>query len=483
MGFSVPTISLTIPNAKLAPIILRPNGVGGKDELTPSAGAGWECVDESVSDDDTSYVYTDSIITKSSLFGIEATTATGTITSVRVISDAKSDTYLQSGLGIYKLLYSIDGGITTYESIDMNLTSSYANISYTWAYELSGPTSWTWTDIANLQIGVECSSPSISAQTSELILRPTSDYNRFWTCKMPSYLYTTLFEAIDDITSDDDTTYIMPMNNMLTSSLLCDIQNHTVESGPINSVTIYYRAKMLDYDPIGVWGYYDSMRSYISNGITTISGVEQSLSNTWSLYSETYILSPFTGISWTWAEIDSLKMGVYIKWHNPYKEAGYQPRCTQVYAVVNHTTLMCSPEIRTTQCYVELRTTETTKCYLPKPVDLEVVQNIDTNALNFWSGDREVYGLGRSSKRLMLSGLLWDGCTDGTSTCEDIIHCVRDMGKLKQPMNIAGLRYALLNNDTVTGLPLDYNIISFGWKQILEKPNQYEWQLELENCK
>jgi hypothetical protein len=156
---------------------------------------------------------------------------------------------------------------------------------------------------------------------------------------------------------------------------------------------------------------------------------------------------------------------------------------TQLYAVVNYNSnVYYSPEIRTTQLYVEVRATETVKCYLPKPVDLEVVQNINTNALNFWSGDREVYSLGRSSKRLMLSGLLWDGCTDGTSTCEDIIHCIRDMGKLKQPMNIAGLRYALLNNDTVTGLPVNYNIISFGWKQILEKPNQYTWQLELENC-
>jgi hypothetical protein len=102
--------------------------------------------------------------------------------------------------------------------------------------------------------------------------------------------------------------------------------------------------------------------------------------------------------------------------------------------------------------------------------------------LNFWSGDREVYGLSRSSKGMTLSGLLWDGCTDGVSTCEDIIHCIRALGKLKQPINIAGLRYTYMNTDYLTGLAINYNIISFGWKQVAKKTNTYEWQLELEFC-
>jgi len=115
-----------------------------------------------------------------------------------------------------------------------------------------------------------------------------------------------------------------------------------------------------------------------------------------------------------------------------------------------------------------------TTCYLPKPVDIKVNHDVDTQGLNFWSGNRDVYALGRSSKRTTLSGIMWNGCVDGTSTCEDIIHCIRALGKLQQPIVISGLRYPDLNTT--------YNIISFSWKQQLECTNTYDWELELEWC-
>jgi hypothetical protein len=115
-----------------------------------------------------------------------------------------------------------------------------------------------------------------------------------------------------------------------------------------------------------------------------------------------------------------------------------------------------------------------TVCFLPKPEwgGIQVNQDIDTLGLNFWSGNRDVYALGRSSKRTILSGIIWDGCTDGTSTCEDIIHRIRAIGKIQKPITISGLRYTDLNTD--------YNIISFSWKQKLECSNIYDWKIELE---
>jgi hypothetical protein len=132
--------------------------------------------------------------------------------------------------------------------------------------------------------------------------------------------------------------------------------------------------------------------------------------------------------------------------------------------------------IRVTQEYLDVAYREEVPdpCRLPKPEwnGIRVNQDIETMALNFWSGNREVYALGRSSKRTILSGTMWDGCTDGITTCEGIISCIRSLAKMKQQITIGGLRYNDLN--------VDYNIISFDWKQIQEKPNEYEWALELE---
>ena len=111
-------------------------------------------------------------------------------------------------------------------------------------------------------------------------------------------------------------------------------------------------------------------------------------------------------------------------------------------------------------------------CYLPKPIDIQVDHQANTEGLNFWSGNREVYSLGRSSKRTTRSGTMWDGCTDGVTTCEELIDCVRALGKKQKSINITGLRYNILN--------CAYNIISFSWVQVKEKPNNYDWSLELE---
>jgi hypothetical protein len=131
-------------------------------------------------------------------------------------------------------------------------------------------------------------------------------------------------------------------------------------------------------------------------------------------------------------------------------------------------------ELATTQVYavVTSEVTATSSCRLPKPIDIKVNHDIDTTGLNFWSGNRDVFAEGRSSKRTTLSGIMWDGCTDGVSTCEDIIHCIRALGKLQQPITIGGLRYADLN--------VEYNILSFSWKQQSECTNIYDWNLELE---
>jgi hypothetical protein len=192
---------------------------------------------------------------------------------------------------------------------------------------------------------------------------------------------------------------------------------------------------------------------------------------TYASYFFEWLLNPNTTATWTWDEIDAIEFGCKI-----YREDGEEndqiDRVTMLIDVLSS----YHYELETTQVYVTIHSETTTPitCKLPKPVDIKVNHDVDTQGLNFWSGNRDVYALGRSSKRTTLSGIMWDGCTDGTSTCEDIIHCIRALGKLQQPVAVAGLRYADLNTD--------YNIISFSWKQQLECTNTYDWELELEWC-
>jgi hypothetical protein len=472
-GPSVPTIALYTLNAALTPIVLRPNGVGAIDELLTSTGDGWECVDDVVADDDLSYVYNDYVSEVSDLWTIDPPTPAGNITSVRIVARAKSNVDPQAATGIYKLLYSVDGGLTIQESPDFNLTSSYANISYTWSTEISSATDWTWVDIANLQIGIICSSPSMSPGTTDLTLRPISDYTYSGVRGYPGFTTANLWSFVDDATPDDDSTYIFTNYWVGSGEVVFNATDHTTETGPINSVTVYFRARNNIVDG-------NTCRNLIETHGTTYYATAKSLTMQYALYSDTWLLNPFTGAAWTWAEIDALRFGFTQFFY--HGSSGEEPRTTQCYAVVNYSPYFYSPEIRTTQAYAEIRTTSDSTCYLPKPVDIQITQSINTNALNFWSGNREVYGLSRSSKRMIMSGILWDGCTDGITTCEDIIQCVRTLGKLKEPINIAGLRYTYMNTDYLTGNPINYNIISFGWKQVAKKTNTWEWMLELEFC-
>lgn len=116
-------------------------------------------------------------------------------------------------------------------------------------------------------------------------------------------------------------------------------------------------------------------------------------------------------------------------------------------------------------------------CSLTSPEIISGNHNVETKALNFWSGNREVYAIGRTSKRTILSGKIWDYCVDGVSQCSLIINCIRNLAKtaasVQLPVLINGLYYTELNTF--------YNIISFDWTHIQELPlNVYEWKIELE---
>jgi len=110
-------------------------------------------------------------------------------------------------------------------------------------------------------------------------------------------------------------------------------------------------------------------------------------------------------------------------------------------------------------------------CTPNKPEHISVDHTENIKMLNFWDGSREVYGLNRSGKSMVLVGSEYQSDTcDSTCPCEHIT-CMREMGKDGSIITISGLR-SLFNGE--------FRIRSFGWKHISKKPEYYEWILELE---
>jgi hypothetical protein len=127
------------------------------------------------------------------------------------------------------------------------------------------------------------------------------------------------WDKVDEVSADDSTTFVYTSS----ASYLRDLFNfpaHSIGSGAISSVTIYFRIE-------GVTGTGYAKPSQKSN-TTVTDGTEVSQGSTsWSTKSQIYYTNPATGSAYTWPEIDNLQVGVSLK----------NCSCTQVYFVVNYT--------------------------------------------------------------------------------------------------------------------------------------------------
>jgi len=183
----------------------------------------------------------------------------------------------------------------------------------------------------------------------------------------------------------------------------------------------------------------------------------------YKLYAHTWTTNPNTGNPWTLAEVSLLQAGIGL-----YGDDTHYAACSICHLVIATTTNV-SPEIQTSQCYLKVNySPDPVTCTLNKPTEISLDHARNTQMLNFWSGNREVYDESRSHKTLVLQGKeLVNGC--------DVIECVRAMGENGAVVTVAR---------TVgwgTGLiDLNYRIKSFGWKHISEKPDVWEWILEFE---
>lgn len=153
------------------------------------------------------------------------------------------------------------------------------------------------------------------------------------------------YKCVDDVVADDDATYIeMPGGvtkiNYIDASTpdineVYNIQNHTAETGTINSITLYYRAYHYDPVPMGLLiecGFF-IMQSPSTYDMVYLDRNDIGL-NTWVTVSHTWNQNPWTSTAWTWDDIDILQISFYafIMMPPPIENMYY----TQVYLEVDY---------------------------------------------------------------------------------------------------------------------------------------------------
>jgi len=179
---SIKTISVTDPTGNIATsdttasqpdwdsvltpvtneIILRPDATGdetGVDGQYPASEEHWDKVDEDTSDDDSTYVVSDSPSWKEDLYNIpdhSTQTAGGDINYVEVymVCRATANATQTSAYAHIKTNGLEDNGPSE------NLTTSYAPYSNQWSINPQTSGTWTWNEIDALQTGVGLREPT-----------------------------------------------------------------------------------------------------------------------------------------------------------------------------------------------------------------------------------------------------------------------------------------------------------------------------------
>lgn len=135
------------------------------------------------------------------------------------------------------------------------------------------------------------------------------------------------WQDVDEVTSDDDTTYIFAANSGLNYHLAhFGAANPSASAGVINSVTVHVMVRSVS-------------GGFVNGRIAcgTVAGTYSApLIGTYSSTSYTektreFTTDPNTGVAWTWAAITDLMIGVQLQAFG----GGLENRCTQVWAVID----------------------------------------------------------------------------------------------------------------------------------------------------
>lgn len=132
------------------------------------------------------------------------------------------------------------------------------------------------------------------------------------------------WDKVDDVTPDEDSTFVITTYTGYTRDLY-NLPAHSIGSGTINSITIYFRIRSNSsiYPAYG--------KASQKSGAIVTDGTEETQPDTYGTKSQTYTTNPATGSAYTWAEIDALQIGVSLR-----ASSGQSVLCTQVYVEVDY---------------------------------------------------------------------------------------------------------------------------------------------------
>jgi len=153
-GPTSPITASGIVTGKYGSLILRPSAAGTTTSLSRNTGSyNYACVDEESSDGDSSYVFRTGTSSVYDTYNIPDTTLAGlSIQSITVHIVAKDQSSSFDGYGRpYIRIGSVNynGGSLT------DLTTSYAEYTYTWTTNPNTASDWNWANINSLEIGVQ----------------------------------------------------------------------------------------------------------------------------------------------------------------------------------------------------------------------------------------------------------------------------------------------------------------------------------------
>jgi len=135
------------------------------------------------------------------------------------------------------------------------------------------------------------------------------------------------YRCVDEEEADGDSTYVYAYTFFGTNEEIdtYNMQNHSVGTGIINSVTVYVRSR--SYPSAGINAAQTVIRTYGTDHF----GIKTSLPASYTELSTNWATNPYTDSAWTWDEIDALEAGV-----KQYALGYLSARTTQVYVAVSY---------------------------------------------------------------------------------------------------------------------------------------------------
>jgi hypothetical protein len=421
-------------------LFLYPNG-NFLNSMVSVGGSGYACVDEArdVPDNDDTYVYTASTSNVSDIYTLQDSTVGGTINYVQAYANAKSHLYSQHSTGIYKIFLDLAGVHSL--SNDFDLTTDYGLYNKIF-FSTPSAGAWTWASVNNLRLGILANSPVISAVPANAIFRPNAAGDR--TELTPSGAATN-WECV--AASDGKYTYITSFGGYD----YYNVPNHTTETGPINSVTLFADSKYTG-------GSTPILKLNVKLYGTEYLGPEIVPTGAYATYSRVLSSSPSDASTWNWGNIDNIQIGTYNYFY---------VRVEQIWMLVNYD-LQTSPQIRTTQAYIKVNYTSAASCYfLRQPETYTLSHDRNITKFNTWS-EHIVRDDGRNSKNLTLNGCEYE------SQATYRLRLVRTAVEEGLDCTFYGLFDGNLNTD--------WHIKSFNYDRDAQNPNLWNWSMSCEEA-